>query len=199
MSECSDRGRCNCETGLCECLVGYVGDSCENHICPVADGVVCGGHGLCVNEYDYEINHMRECKDSASQFTQKVINDDEAKYLKRNNICICESGYSGFDCSIKDCPYGLAGKADDKKGYYGSKNANDYTTPPPSTPSTLSDPEIASYDIVTITPLISEYLDLEIVRCNEKSDSSKTIPCRYEKIRLYPTDGKDEIRTKLKV
>lgn len=192
-SECSNRGRCNRENGLCECLEGYSGDSCEMHNCPSTGGIVCSGKGICVSEYEYQTEHMKSC--NSINCNKLSIKEEDIPYLKRNNMCICESGYSGHDCSIKDCPYGLAGEADNKGKYYGDGKF-DITANTPTTPPTNNN-GIVSYDIVPIK-IQNQNIDLEIVRCDKEIDSNKQ-DCRYEKIKLSGNEEKDGIRTKLKV
>lgn len=192
LSECSNKGRCNRENGLCECLEGYSGDACQMHNCPSSGDTVCSGHGICVTEYEYKTDHMKSCNNNNDKINCKNVDITNEIDLKRNNICICQSGYSEYDCSIKDCPYGLAGTVENKKKYYGesvdiTKNPSSSSSPPPT--------EIANYDIVTIGYPKSNF-DLEIVRCNKKMDSNP-ISCRYEKINLNPIEEVNGIRTKL--
>lgn len=190
-SECSNRGRCNRENGLCECLEGYSGDSCEMHNCPSSGGIVCSGKGICVSEYEYQTEHMKSCTSNINSIkcNDLSIKEEDKPYLKRNNMCICESGYSGHDCSIKDCPYGLAGEADKKKNYYDGDGNFDITAIPPNN-------GIVSYDIVKII-IQNQNIDLEIVRCDKEISNEQD--CRYEKIKLSGNEEKDGIRTKLKV
>jgi hypothetical protein len=42
---CTDNGKCNHETGLCDCSSGYFGERCERKKC-LRD---CSGHGTCNN------------------------------------------------------------------------------------------------------------------------------------------------------
>lgn len=44
--ECSERGSCDRETGLCVCYEGFRGSACENMACPGKGD--CSGHGKCL-------------------------------------------------------------------------------------------------------------------------------------------------------
>jgi hypothetical protein len=44
-AECSNRGTCNRETGLCTCFPGFTGSACERSRCPND----CSGHGICTS------------------------------------------------------------------------------------------------------------------------------------------------------
>jgi hypothetical protein len=49
LAECSDRGKCNRQTGNCECFSGFTGASCNRMVCPgTSGGIECSGHGRCV-------------------------------------------------------------------------------------------------------------------------------------------------------
>lgn len=45
LAECSGRGKCNRESGQCECEIGYTGGACQRKACPNN----CSGHGRCVS------------------------------------------------------------------------------------------------------------------------------------------------------
>jgi syndecan 4 len=42
---CTDNGKCNHGSGLCDCSTGFFGDRCEKKRCPLD----CAGHGTCNN------------------------------------------------------------------------------------------------------------------------------------------------------
>lgn len=43
VAECSNRGKCNRQTGECNCFAGFTGPSCHRIKCPNG----CSGHGRC--------------------------------------------------------------------------------------------------------------------------------------------------------
>ena len=85
-SECSGQGRCDYNTGLCKCHVGFEGSACERLKCHKD----CSGRGKC--RLISELPRV------------KYRNDDWA--AKRISRCVCDSGYSGSDCSERICPFG---------------------------------------------------------------------------------------------
>mmetsp|Transcript_16738 Transcript_16738/g.16831 ORF Transcript_16738/g.16831 Transcript_16738/m.16831 type:complete len:712 (+) Transcript_16738:80-2215(+) len=101
--ECSNKGICDRATGDCLCFPGYEGSSCQRASCPSdpEGGGVCSGHGVCqtVQEYaedDYDNIYELWDKDSSM-------------------ICKCDPGYSGPDCSKRQCKYGFDPLYDDYK------------------------------------------------------------------------------------
>jgi len=119
--ECSNKGFCDRTSGLCECFEGYEGSSCQRTTCPND----CSGHGICrtvdeiaagalnkklVNrEHDYELWSGVE-----TAFTYNLWDGD------KNQACVCDYGYSGFDCSLRECPRGddpMTHRAKDCAGY----------------------------------------------------------------------------------
>lgn len=45
LMECSNRGKCNRETGQCSCFPGFEGNACQRMSCPNN----CSGHGQCLS------------------------------------------------------------------------------------------------------------------------------------------------------
>ena len=73
MAECSNQGKCNRTTGICECFAPYEGVSCNVITCPTSiPGKECSGHGSCQNISDIQMklidNHqlLRSCMCSSS-------------------------------------------------------------------------------------------------------------------------------------
>jgi len=131
-AECSNKGICQRDTGTCLCQAGYEGKSCERQSCPNAcsnngrcvsmstsaamqdpgelitscsTNMICGGGGSCTTP-DYS-----NCR---TTYQYSDIWDSEMVYG-----CICDEGYHGSDCSLRNCPKGddpLTGMAADTNG-----------------------------------------------------------------------------------
>lgn len=82
-AECGNRGKCNRDTGLCECHEGYEGKGCRRLACP--DN--CNNHGTCETMAEMNSNY-------AAWDAEKIMH------------CKCDPGYSGYDCSERICPVG---------------------------------------------------------------------------------------------
>jgi hypothetical protein len=90
--ECSNKGTCNRATGECQCYEGYDGVACQRASCPGYPNS-CSGHGVC-------------------KTIQQLANSDNGNVYKlwdkdMTMGCECDAGYSGPDCSLRDCKYGV--------------------------------------------------------------------------------------------
>jgi len=123
-AECSDMGICSRETGMCKCRQGFSGAACDMMGCPgtlksaeqgkllqregrdaLAARVPCSGHGKCLT--------MRRLADFAEQNGVPV---DTTYGLNRNDPlrwdadasrgCVCDQGWTGYDCSQIACESG---------------------------------------------------------------------------------------------
>lgn len=85
--QCSGRGACDVATGNCQCDEGYEGVACQRQACPGN----CNGHGRCMN--------MREAA-VAGGYAYDLWD------ARKNQVCVCDRGYSGIDCTQRLCPRG---------------------------------------------------------------------------------------------
>jgi hypothetical protein len=94
-AECSAAGMCNRMTGKCECDEGFEGKSCERLACPNN----CSGHGTCLSMSDAATGvdgwHLYRAS-SYTGWDAEVIHG-----------CLCDSGFSGMDCSKRECVMGV--------------------------------------------------------------------------------------------
>jgi len=93
-TECSGKGTCDRETGMCECFAGFTGVGCRYTTCPND----CSGHGLCSQNARANTDYDTP---GASTFFGSQYWD---AYMTMR--CVCDRGFSGFDCSERICPYG---------------------------------------------------------------------------------------------
>eukprot|EP00286_Rhodomonas_abbreviata_P013962 CAMPEP_0181340776 /NCGR_PEP_ID=MMETSP1101-20121128/30034_1 /TAXON_ID=46948 /ORGANISM="Rhodomonas abbreviata, Strain Caron Lab Isolate" /LENGTH=770 /DNA_ID=CAMNT_0023451963 /DNA_START=54 /DNA_END=2366 /DNA_ORIENTATION=+ len=90
--ECSNKGKCDRSTGECECYDGYDGVSCQRASCPGYPNS-CSGHGVC-----------KTIKQLANADYGNVY---ELWDKDKTMGCECDKGYSGPDCSERECKYGV--------------------------------------------------------------------------------------------
>ena len=91
-SECSNKGICDRSSGLCGCFVGYEGSACQRASCPQSPNGACSGHGTC-------------------QTIKSIANADNSNSYElwdktATMGCVCDSGYTGADCSERTCKVG---------------------------------------------------------------------------------------------
>jgi len=108
-TECSNKGLCDRETGLCQCFDGYTGSSCQRTECPND----CSGHGVCRTVEEIAANGMNYKKTDSvgtENFWTGVNKNSHLTYRlwdqDKSQGCVCDAGYSGPDCSRRECPRG---------------------------------------------------------------------------------------------
>jgi len=102
---CSNMGICNMITGKCQCRDGFYGEACEYLTCGGGEDNICNGHGRCMSMQELAIWSVNNGDSTNYQY-----GSDPNNYLtwdyNRIHGCLCDDGYSGYDCSLKDCPRG---------------------------------------------------------------------------------------------
>lgn len=93
-AECSNRGICDRLTGLCNCMKGFVGSSCNRLDCPNK----CSQAGQC---YSMRERAMRTTDTTGAAFS--YTSNWDADMIRG---CVCDSRYTDYDCSFKVCPKG---------------------------------------------------------------------------------------------
>ena len=96
VTECSNNGVCNYQTGLCKCSAGFTGASCDRSSCPNS----CNGHGTCESLYD--VGRYDGVVDSSTNARPQYVNWESRLF----SMCRCDWGYTGGDCSYAMCPKG---------------------------------------------------------------------------------------------
>lgn len=92
--ECSNRGQCDRQHGLCTCMSGFTGNACQRLECAND----CSGQGSCMSLYKY--SHLYYDDDSV-QYDYIDVWDAHKIYG-----CVCDYPYHGYDCSLVECPTG---------------------------------------------------------------------------------------------
>lgn len=106
-SECSGKGTCDRALGECQCFDGYTGHTCQRSQC--ADD--CSGHGVCRTLREIATNRLNR---------KMISNEGGVKYYSgvqtafdytlwdadKAQACICDPGYTGHNCAMRDCPRG---------------------------------------------------------------------------------------------
>ena len=108
-NECSNKGACNRVTGLCECYDGYTGSACQRTTCP-SD---CSGHGVCRTASELAAGGSklsgRELGNYAGFIVESGVTAPFTYHVwdaLKTQACSCDYGWSGADCSQRECPRG---------------------------------------------------------------------------------------------
>ena len=101
--ECGDMGICDPTTGICACMDGFFGAACDKMSCP--GDPACNDHGTCMSMS--ELATVAEENGDATAYTYGATPNDAYTWdADRVYGCRCDDGFSGFDCSLADCPMG---------------------------------------------------------------------------------------------
>jgi hypothetical protein len=93
-AECSNMGKCDRGSGECQCFGAFEGRACERMGCNKG----CNGHGYCMSLREAAVN-----KDDINLFTSTTYTLWDADKIFG---CICDKGYTGYDCSTTTCVKG---------------------------------------------------------------------------------------------
>ncbi|OWZ15600.1 Tenascin [Phytophthora megakarya] len=103
-TECSDAGECDRSNGQCKCYAPYTGSACELMACG-GEEIECNGNGQCLTLYD--LAPIVQMNGVTQGFTYGTDPNDETTWdAKRIRTCLCDLGFLGYDCSLKECPRG---------------------------------------------------------------------------------------------
>lgn len=97
-TECSSMGDCSRIKGTCKCYDGFEGVACEIMSCPTN----CNGHGRCFS--------LREAASTDDDTDLHVATTYDLWDADRIFGCVCDEGYTGYDCSLRTCTKGQDGR-----------------------------------------------------------------------------------------
>ena len=119
-AECSDAGRCNTDSGTCECFKGHAGRACERLSCPGEPEETCSGRGQCLS-----LRQLSKLDDALPLTNSTFVygpSASDAAYWDDWRVfkCHCDSSWKvglgpgdvqlpefyGPDCSMRRCPSG---------------------------------------------------------------------------------------------
>jgi hypothetical protein len=106
-AECSGKGECDRGTGECKCYSGYTGSACQRATCPKD----CSGHGVCRTMREIAKGALNKRVSSSfaghNRFSGvRTAFDYNLWDADKNQACVCDPGFSGVDCSLRQCPRG---------------------------------------------------------------------------------------------
>lgn len=112
---CSGAGTCDVTKGECACAVPFTGNACEFIQCPGGLTNECSKHGRCATMREMALLAVTN-GDSDPKLYGSDPNDGNTWDADRIYGCICDEGWTGFDCSERRCTYG------DDPNTYGQVN-----------------------------------------------------------------------------
>jgi hypothetical protein len=114
-NECSGKGSCDRSTGMCACFSGYTGSACQRTVCPND----CSGHGTCMTVREIaagtrltSVTTGRNYRVTDYYSGRNVYTGVATKFdynlwdADKNQACVCDRGFFGADCSLRECPRG---------------------------------------------------------------------------------------------
>lgn len=105
--ECSGKGTCDKSSGQCKCFSGYTGAACQRSTCAND----CSGHGLCrtLREVAAGALSRRAIGSTGGNLKLDGVREPFDYSLwdaDKHQMCVCDAGYEGSDCSQRSCPRG---------------------------------------------------------------------------------------------
>lgn len=104
-TECSNMGHCDNSHGKCICREGFYGEACEYMACGGGVDNLCSGHGRCMTMAELAL-WANDNGDETHFVYGSEYNNFFTWDFDRVHGCLCDTGFSGYDCSLVDCPRG---------------------------------------------------------------------------------------------
>lgn len=98
-SECSGAGICDRSRGECICSGGFEGAACEKMKCGGSSTAICGKSGRCISLRQAALGY------DGFRLVYPPSHYDEWD-ADRIQGCLCDEGFSGVSCSLRNCPSG---------------------------------------------------------------------------------------------
>ena len=97
-------GICDRTSGICQCVTGYVGQACQSRSCPGAI-TQCNGQGSCYDMSTLAV--LAKVNGVTAQFSYGATPGNPITWdATRLFGCDCGDTYTGYDCSLRTCPFG---------------------------------------------------------------------------------------------
>lgn len=121
LAPCSNRGNCDYyNSGRCSCADDFEGHACQRLRCPgwnATTSAPCSGHGRCVTMREAGRLRPISAASGASVASYSVMGGRSAGFggnpveysawdADMVSGCLCDDGWAGFDCSVRECPMG---------------------------------------------------------------------------------------------
>mmetsp|Transcript_10842 Transcript_10842/g.14124 ORF Transcript_10842/g.14124 Transcript_10842/m.14124 type:complete len:663 (+) Transcript_10842:334-2322(+) len=104
-TECSSMGVCDREEGTCTCATNFHGAACEYMTCNTDELGECNNNGKCLNMAD--LAKMATINGVRQDYTYgETPNDPNTWDAEMVYGCLCDAGWTGYDCSLRLCPFG---------------------------------------------------------------------------------------------
>lgn len=104
MAVCSGVGVCDTSKGECVCPAPFEGGACERLACPGGTSP-CSNNGRCLTMAQLAL-HAKVNGDPISITYGATPNNPKTWDFNKIQGCICDPGFTSYDCSKRSCPHG---------------------------------------------------------------------------------------------